>query len=273
MTSPLMSSEVEVTVDPATAFTAFTEEMDLWWIRTPITFHDSARTIAKRCEPGVGGRLLEVYDDETGEALELARITIWEPGARLAWASSIDDVEIDVRFEPTPSGTRVTVAAQLVGDGQDRGGTAWVRVTPGWFRRWCERRDTAPRVPDELDRLAVEIRYAKPATAARWLVDAFGFEALGDLPVDDADAHWIEFHVGHCAIVLLRQEEAVAEDAPTTHTPWVFVDDLDAHFARAEAAGATILEPIHQYGYRGYAAADLEGHRWMFAQARPTMRG
>jgi uncharacterized glyoxalase superfamily protein PhnB len=52
----------------------------------------------------------------------------------------------------------------------------------------------------------------------------------------------------------------------------VFVDDLDAHHARAEANGATIVEPIHQHGYRAYVATDLEGHRWTFAQARPTMR-
>jgi uncharacterized glyoxalase superfamily protein PhnB len=273
MTDQLMSSEVEVGVDPATAFTAFTSEMDLWWVRSPISFHDSARTVAKRCEPGVGGRLLEVYDEETGEALELARITVWEPGARLAWDSSIDDVQIEVSFEASTAGTRVVVAARVVEGGQDRGGTAWVRVTPGWFGHWCARRDEAPRVPEEIERLAVEIRYAKPATAARWLQETFGFEFLGDPPADDDQAHWIEFHIGHCALILQRLEEALPETVATTHTPWVFVDDLDAHFARAEAGGATIVEPIHQYGYRGYTALDLEGHRWRFAQARPTMAG
>ncbi|HUZ54653.1 MAG TPA: VOC family protein [Streptosporangiaceae bacterium] len=54
--------------------------------------------------------------------------------------------------------------------------------------------------------------------------------------------------------------------------PWIFVDDLDAHFARARAAGVKIVEPIHQHGYRAYLAEDLGGHRWTFAQARPTMR-
>jgi uncharacterized glyoxalase superfamily protein PhnB len=54
--------------------------------------------------------------------------------------------------------------------------------------------------------------------------------------------------------------------------PWIFVDDLDGHFARAQAGGATIVEGIHQHGYRAYVADDLEGNRWIFAQARPTMR-
>jgi uncharacterized glyoxalase superfamily protein PhnB len=53
--------------------------------------------------------------------------------------------------------------------------------------------------------------------------------------------------------------------------PWVYVDDLDAHFAHARAGGATIVKEIHQQGYRAYEAEDLEGRRWTFAQARPTM--
>ena len=58
-----------------------------------------------------------------------------------------------------------------------------------------------------------------------------------------------------------------------THVPWVFVDDLDAHHARAQARGATIVTGIHQHGFRAYEADDLEGNRWTFAQARPTMPG
>jgi uncharacterized glyoxalase superfamily protein PhnB len=59
---------------------------------------------------------------------------------------------------------------------------------------------------------------------------------------------------------------------PPTHVPFVYVDDLDAHFARAETHGATIVQGIHQHGYRRYVCEDLEGHRWSFAQARPTQR-
>src|SRR5437667_397819 len=81
---------------------------------------DAARAVAQRCEPGVGGRLLEVYD---GDALELGRITVWEPGARLAWRSSTDDVEIDVRFDRSAGGTTVRVDARIPAGGEDRGGT------------------------------------------------------------------------------------------------------------------------------------------------------
>jgi uncharacterized glyoxalase superfamily protein PhnB len=43
--------------------------------------------------------------------------------------------------------------------------------------------------------------------------------------------------------------------------------DLDAHSARARAAGAQIIaEPSEQfYGDRTYRVVDLEGHRWTFS--------
>ena len=67
-----VSAEVEVAVDAATAFGAFTGEMNLWWVRGPINFFDASRAVAVTCEPGVGGRILEVYDEATGDALEWA---------------------------------------------------------------------------------------------------------------------------------------------------------------------------------------------------------
>ena len=274
MTSaPSMTAEVEVAVDPETAFVAFTDEMDLWWMRTPITYYDSARAIARRCEHGVGGRLLEMYDDTTGESLELGRITVWEPGARLAWRSSVDDIEVDVRFDATEAGTRVRVEATLLpgGDARNTGSYSFARMLEPWFGRWCARRDTVPHVPQELTRFNLVVHYTKPVTAARWLARAFDFELTGGLPDEGEDAGWIEFHIGNTALILLPLTDAPAEGGPATHVPFVYVDDLDAHFAHAEAAGATIVEGIHQHGYRAYTAADLEGHQWTFAQARPTM--
>ena len=269
-----VSSSVEVATDPVTAFTVFTEELGLWWVPGPISFHDSSRAYGKRIEPGVGGRLIEVYDDASGEGLELARITAWEPGVRLAWQSSLDDVEIDVRFDDSDRGTVVHVQATIAEGGADRGGTAWVRMTPVWFGAWCARRDRVPHRPLRLARLAVGVHYAKPATAARWLRDVFGFEPAGNNPdANTDDEHtWIEFHIGNSSLMVFKREGDLADDAPATHTPWVFVDDLDAHFAHAKANGATIVEEIWQHGARAYGAADLEGNRWTFAQAGPLMR-
>jgi uncharacterized glyoxalase superfamily protein PhnB len=279
VTSPRsVSSAVTVSISPQSAFTVFTDEMDLWWVRGPINFYDSARAVKMVCEPGVGGRILEVYGSGRGDTLELARITAWEPGQLLAWHSSVDDVQVEVTFAPTAAGTTVQVLATVPAGGQDRGGTAWQRVVPDWFGAWCARRDSAPRQPEDLDRLAIAVYYLKPVTAARWLADAFGFASPRRLPVPepgrdlDEERTWLEFRVGHCSLMVFRAEDERPEPVPVTHVPWIFVDDLDAHFARASEAGAKIIEPIYHHGFRAYEAEDPEGHRWMFAQARPTMR-
>ena len=58
-----------------------------------------------------------------------------------------------------------------------------------------------------------------------------------------------------------------------THVPWVYVPDLEAHFAHAKGSGATIVEELHLYpGSTVYVADDLEGNRWTFLRARRAMR-
>ena len=272
MTDRSVASELEVAIDPATAFMVFTEEINLWWIRGPINNWDSARVVEMRCEAGVGGRLLEIYDAASADVLELARITTWEPGERLAWESSIDDVRIEVQFHATDRGTRVRVEATIPAGGRDAGGTAFVRMTPPWFAAWCAKRDRVAHELRDTDRLALAMYYDRPGSAARWLHDAFGFEPAGNLPdPGDEGTPWTEFRIGNCALMVLKRDQADAVDGPATNVPWVFVDDLDAHFAHSSANGARIVEPIHQNGYRAYVADDPEGHRWTIAQARPTM--
>jgi len=265
-----VTASVEVAVDADTAFTIFTEEMDLWQVRSPISFYDSARAIAKRCEPGVGGRVMEVYDDGV---FEIARITVWEPGKRLSWKDTHDDVEVDIWFEPTDHGTTtVRVEARVPEGGTDLGGTSIVRVGPHWFAQWVARRDSSPHEIIELPRLNLELYYRQPVTAMRWLADAFGFELQPNLPADESDGvpPWIETRAGDAALMLFQLD--APRSGPPSHVPFIYVDDLDAHFERAERHGATIVQPIHQHGYRCYVCEDLEGNRWTFAQARPTMR-
>src|SRR5207247_6203426 len=84
MSAPdVVTTSVEVVVDPTAAFEIFTEEIGRWWRPGPINWYDSTRAIDIRFEPGVDGRWLEVYDDAAGDVLEIGRITVWEPGNRL----------------------------------------------------------------------------------------------------------------------------------------------------------------------------------------------
>jgi uncharacterized glyoxalase superfamily protein PhnB len=272
-----VSSEVQVPTDPHTAFVAFTEELDLWWVRGPINHWEAGRTAAMRCEQGVGGRLLEIYDDASGDALELGRITVWEPGRRLAWNGSVDDVQTEVTFEPVGADTMVRVTARIPAGGADRGGTAWTRVVPKWFKGWCERRDNAPHDVQDLSRLALGIYYQRPAAAARWLADAFGFtspdplpEGSDPLPETDHGHPWIEFRIGNGSLMIFKLDNTVNQSV--THVPWIYVDNIEAHFHHAEAAGATIIDKLDSpWGLPMYTAEDPEGNRWTFARARPTM--
>jgi uncharacterized glyoxalase superfamily protein PhnB len=140
------------------------------------------------------------------------------------------------------------------------------------------RRDTAPREPHELARLGLTLGYARPAAAARWLADVFGFESPsalpeGDDPLTDEDYGfpWIELYAGNASVVI-EPLAGPADFTQVTHVPWVFVDDLEGHLARATERGAEIAQEIKRTGFTSYVALDLEGRRWRFAQARPTQR-
>jgi len=62
-------------------------------------------------------------------------------------------------------------------------------------------------------------------------------------------------------------------DLPAVNsTICAYVPDVDAHYARAMAEGATLLRPLADtsYGAREYSVKDPEGHHWHFGTYRPT---
>jgi hypothetical protein len=147
-----VTATVEVPVDPATAFEIFTEEIGRWWRPGPINWYDSTRAVDIRFEPGVGGRWLEVYDDEAGDVLEIGTVTVWEPGTRLALlyrdgGHELNGTEVEVRFEPVEGGTRVTLEHRgwdiLPPDVARRAPAPRSVPVPGWWFPVPE--PTAPR--------------------------------------------------------------------------------------------------------------------------------
>ncbi len=115
---------VLVAVNPMTAFEVFTEEVDVWWKRGPAYRFGKGLSGVLRFEPGVGGRLVEEFDD--GRSWEVGHVRAWEPGERLVFEFRIPNfgpdqfTEVEVRFEPEGDETRVTL--------QHRG---WECVPPG----------------------------------------------------------------------------------------------------------------------------------------------
>ena len=121
--------------------------------------------------------------------------------------------------------------------------------------------------------------YARPAAAARWLAGTFGFSSPDPLPegtdplAEGSHGHpWIEFRLGDSSLMIAKLDGAAAA-GPPAHMPWVYVDDIAGHYERAQGGGAVIgTELASPWGLPFYVAEDLEGNRWTFVQARPTMR-
>jgi uncharacterized glyoxalase superfamily protein PhnB len=59
-----------------------------------------------------------------------------------------------------------------------------------------------------------------------------------------------------------------------TQALYISVEDVDKHFARAQKAGAKILEEPKDtnYGSRRYGAEDPEGHQWYFAHENRPLK-
>lgn len=102
-------------VDPQAAFEIFTEDVDLWWGRGPRFRWAPGREGRLRFEPGIGGRLVEAYDEAGQDVFEVGRVLAWEPAVRLVFefrARAFEPgqtTEVEVCFEPEAAGTRVTL--------------------------------------------------------------------------------------------------------------------------------------------------------------------
>ena len=112
MTAAVIVS-IRVGASPLRAFEAFTAEIGSWW-RPNDLFRLTPRGDGRlHFEPGEGGRLVASLPDGTEH--EIGRVSVWQPGERLAlsWrqASFATDqsTELDVRFEAVGDETRVTV--------------------------------------------------------------------------------------------------------------------------------------------------------------------
>jgi len=107
---------VLVEVPPQDAFRIFTEDIDLWWRRGLRYRVGGGRAGTIHLEAGVGGRLYEsITAGGDTELKETGRVTTWDPPRRLCFTwravnfAPEESTEVDVAFEPSRTGTRVTV--------------------------------------------------------------------------------------------------------------------------------------------------------------------
>src|SRR4029077_15215540 len=122
-------------------------------------------------------------------------------------------------------------------------------------------------------RIIPALRYRNAASAIDWLCDAFGFERKMVVPGEGGRVCDAVLTLGNGMIMLGdgkteygRLVAAPVMGDPVTQGIYVVVEDADAHYTRAKAAGAEIVLDIktQDYGGRDYTARDLEGHVWTF---------
>lgn len=126
--------------------------------------------------------------------------------------------------------------------------------------------------PQQYPRITPYLLYEDVAGALGWLAAAFGFRERLRFTAPDGTVNHAEMEVGGDGVIMLghpgpdyRNPRRLGSCTAYVH---VYVDDVDAHYARARAAGAAIIrEPADEaYGDRRYDAEDPEGHRWSFAR-------
>jgi uncharacterized glyoxalase superfamily protein PhnB len=124
------------------------------------------------------------------------------------------------------------------------------------------------------------LRYENAAAAIDWLCRAFGFERHLVVPGDDGTITHAQLVLGDGMIMVgsARDDEfGRLQRTPRqvggvgTQSPYIIVADVDAHHARAVAAGAEVTMPPRDedYGGRFYSCRDPEGHLWNFGTYDP----
>lgn len=142
--------------------------------------------------------------------------------------------------------------------------------------------------PPGWPRISPGVYYRDAARMIDWLCTAFGFEVQIRVEGEGGRIEHSELTYGDGLIMVGEELAGDSRRFETdrlsplnagcnTQNLMVYVDDVDAHCARARAAGARIVaEPeLHDYGEaywadRSYGAVDPEGHLWWFTQ---RMRG
>jgi uncharacterized glyoxalase superfamily protein PhnB len=113
--------------------------------------------------------------------------------------------------------------------------------------------------------------YRNVAEAIAWLTETFGFTEYYRYGESGGLVNGAQMHLGDAWIMLQQEREHQASPARVgygTQSLTIFVEDVEGHFQRAKAAGAAIVEELHETGYGElqYGAEDLERHHWLFSR-------
>lgn len=115
------------------------------------------------------------------------------------------------------------------------------------------------------------IRYRDAPAAADWLERVFGFERKMVVDGPEGAVMHAELRLGNGVVMFGSQRQDPENPWAQQDGLYVVVEDVEAHYERAKAAGADIFRPLADTGYgaREYSVRDLEGRLWSFGTYRP----
>jgi len=124
------------------------------------------------------------------------------------------------------------------------------------------------------------LRYRDAPAAIDWLCETFGMDRHLVVPNPDGTIAHAQLTLGHGMIMLgsvnsgemakwSKQPDEVG--GAETQSPYMVVADADAVYAKVKSVGAKIVREIQDedYGGRGFACLDLEGHLWYVGTYQP----
>ncbi len=120
----------------------------------------------------------------------------------------------------------------------------------------------------QLPTLVPYLSYVDAKAAMAFLEAAFGFAPIQAFDDEGGRLLHGEMKVDGAIFMLGSAEAPSAGRSPGLY---LVVADVDAHFVRAEAAGADIVYPPEdtEFGTRRYRCRDPEGHEWSFGTYQP----
>jgi uncharacterized glyoxalase superfamily protein PhnB len=121
------------------------------------------------------------------------------------------------------------------------------------------------------------LSYRDAASALRFLEEAFGFTTTvrWDAPDDTVQHAEATFGDGALMMGTAEHQSGPLEGTSVGQGVYVYVEDIDAHSERAQAAGARVVYPPEdtEWGTRRYRVLDPEGYEWSFGNYQPGTAG
>jgi len=113
------------------------------------------------------------------------------------------------------------------------------------------------------------ITFKDAKASFEWLEHALGAERIAVYEDDDGRVVHAEIRIGESTIMAGDDRTGSTATPPGVSVIYVVVEDADAAYERAKAAGAEVTEPVDQdYGSRDVTVTDPDGNRWALGTYR-----